>query len=115
MSLEDKKNKSEILIGIHTSLCETAMNLYQDGDQKQASDVENMKIVLELAMEELRAESLEEWIKMSKNWTALIAPQISAIEGDLKEINDNLKNSKKITKSIASIDKAIKTIVKHLT
>lgn len=115
MSIEEKLKKLELLTKIHTSIAKTCMNLYQEGDQVLAAKVEEINLYLAVAVEELTHKTLEEWIALSQQFVSKTEPQLVAIEKDLNEINKNLKDSQKIAKTVGSIDKAIRAVVKQIT
>lgn len=115
MSIEEKLKKLELLTKIHTSIAKTCMNLYQSGDQELAAKVEKINLHLSMAIEELTHKTLEEWITLSQQFVSKTEPLLVFIEKDLNEINKNLNNSQNIAKNVGNIDKAIKSIVRHIT
>lgn len=115
MSLDEKLKKLELLTQIHTSIAKTCMNLYQDGDQVLAGQVEEINLYLAVAIEELTHKTLEEWIVLSQEFVAKTEPQLVSVESALAEINKNLKDTQKIAKTIGKIDKAVKAVVKQIT
>jgi len=115
MSMDEKLKKLELLTNMHASIAKTCMNLYQDGDQIQASKIEEINLYLAEAIEELTYKTLEEWVVTVHQFVSKTEPQLVAIEMDLNEISKNLKDTQKIAKKVGSIDKAIKSIIKQIT
>lgn len=115
MSLDEKLSKLDLLTKIHTSMSKTCMNLYQDGDNANAALLEEINLHLAVAIEELSHKSLEEWIGLSKNYVSKVEPDLKSVEDNLGEINKSLNNSKKISKQVGQIDKAVKAVLKQIT
>lgn len=115
MSLDEKLKKLDLLTKLHTSMSKTCVELYQDGQDALAAQLEEINLHLAMAIEELTHKSLEEWIALSKSFVSKVEPDLKSIENSLSEINKSLKNSKKISKNVSQIDKALKAVLKQVT